>query len=116
MKLDFQKAFDRVDHEFLWATLSAMNLDPGMIVLIQGLITNVEAKVHVNGLFTCAFPLEHGVCQGDPMSLLLFALSSQPLMSQLEGKWAHGLLSGLRIFDHKSLLFQLFIDDVGLFL
>lgn len=61
MKLDFDKDFDRVDHEFLWATLVVMQLDPGVIALIQGLVTNIEAKVHVNGLFTCPFPLECGM-------------------------------------------------------
>lgn len=52
MKLGFEKAFDHVDHEFLWATLTATQLDPLVIGLIQGLVTNAEAKVHVNGLFT----------------------------------------------------------------
>lgn len=52
MKLDFEKTFDEVDHEFLWATLSAMNLDPRVITLIQGLVCNAKAKVHVNGIFT----------------------------------------------------------------
>lgn len=52
LKLDFEKAFDCVDHSFLWATLHVMNLNPHVLTLIQGLITNVEAKVHVNGFFT----------------------------------------------------------------
>lgn len=56
MKLDFKKAFDRVDHEYLWATLHMMQLDPFVINFIQGLVTNAEAKVHVNGLFTPSFP------------------------------------------------------------
>lgn len=63
MKLDFEKAFDWVDHDFLWDTLSAMQLDPMVIVLIQGLVFGAEAKVHINGLFTQSFSLECGVCQ-----------------------------------------------------
>lgn len=38
-----------------------MKLDPFVIQLIRGLVENVVAKVHVNGLFTQAFPLERGV-------------------------------------------------------
>lgn len=60
-KLDFAKAFDRVDHDYLWATLAAMNLDPSVIILIQGLVSRAEAKVHVNGMFTRSFPLERGL-------------------------------------------------------
>lgn len=77
LKLDFEKAFDRVDHSFLWATLMAMNLDPFVLTLIQGLVMNMEAKVHVNGFFTPPFPLERGVRQGDPLATLLFVLSAQ---------------------------------------
>lgn len=38
MKLDFEKASARVDHDYLWATLNAMQLDPFIITLIQGLV------------------------------------------------------------------------------
>lgn len=114
MELDFEKAFDRVDHNYLWATLVAMDLDPFVTTLIQGLVYNAEAKVHVSGLFTLSFPLERGVWQGDPMSPLLFALSSEPLMCLLEDKSVKGELKGLRILDQENLLFQLFADDAGL--
>lgn len=76
LKLDFEKAFDRVDHGFWWATLWAMNLDPFVLSLIKGLVLNVEAKVHINGLFTPSFPLQCGVHQGDPLAPLLFVLST----------------------------------------
>lgn len=66
MKLDFKKAFDRVEHEFLWETLFAMQLDPWVTPLLHGLDTNAKAKVHINEFFTCYFSLEHGVRQGDP--------------------------------------------------
>lgn len=59
--LDFAKACDKIDHWFLWETLRVMRLDPFVIRLIQGLVMNAEAKVHVNGLFTQPFPLERGV-------------------------------------------------------
>lgn len=70
LKLDFAKAFDKVNHDYLWATLAAMHLDPLVIILLQGLITRAEVKVHVNGLYTRSFPLERGVREGDPMSPL----------------------------------------------
>lgn len=60
-----------------------MNLDPFVLSLIQGLVLNAKAKVHVNGLFTPSFPLEWGVLQGDPLAPLLFVLSIEPLMRLL---------------------------------
>lgn len=68
VKLDFTKAYDWIDHSFLWETLWVMKLDPFIIQLIRGLVENVEVKVHVNRLFTQSFPLEHGVRQEDPLS------------------------------------------------
>lgn len=115
MKLNFKKAFDHVDHNFIWVMLKAMHVDPFVITLIWGLVTNAKEKVYVNGLFTMAFPLERGVRQGDPMSPLLFALSSQPLMSLLESKCMCGELASLYISDQESLLYQLFVDDAGRF-
>lgn len=50
------------------------------------------------------------------MSPLLFALSSQPLMGMLTEKTMNKELMGLKIFDRKNLLYQLFADDVGIFL
>lgn len=116
MKLDFAKAYDRIDHGFLWETLKAMRLDPFLIQLIQGLVCNAEAKVHVNGLFTKAFPLDRGVRQGDPLSPFLFVLSSQPLMRLLEDMKNKDELVGLKITQDESLLYQLFADDTTLFI
>lgn len=86
-----------------------MKMDLFFINLLIGLVRNVEAKVHVNGLYTRSFPLERGVMEGDPLSPLLFALSSQPLMSLLEAKQANGKLFVLSIPKHKGLLYQLFV-------
>lgn len=116
MKLDFEKAFNQVDHNYLWAMLIAMDLDPFVITLIQGLVCDAKAKVHVNGLFARSSPLERGVRQGDRMFSLLFALLSEPLMCLLEEKSVKGELKGLKIFEQDNLLYQLFADDVGLFL
>lgn len=91
----------------MWKTLEAMHLDPFVLKLIQGLVLNVEAKVHVNGLFTQAFPLERGVRQGDPLPPFLFVLSSQPLMHLLEDMRRRGELVGLRINQDEQLLYQL---------
>lgn len=50
------------------------------------------------------------------MSPLLFAISSEPLMCLLEDRTVKGELTNLRIPDQKSLLYQLFSDNTGIFL
>lgn len=83
-------------------TLEAMNFDPFVIPLLQGMVTNAVGKVYVNGLYTQDFPLERGVRQGNPMSPLLFDLSLQPLMCLLEDKCMKRILKGLRISNWET--------------
>ncbi|KAL2611481.1 hypothetical protein R1flu_023173 [Riccia fluitans] len=48
-KLDFVKAFDRVQHHFLWATMRRMGFDSAVIELIRALVLEGHAKIHLNG-------------------------------------------------------------------
>lgn len=115
LKIDFKKAYDKVDHQFLWEMLQAMAFDPHIITLLKGLVTNVSSKVHVNRMFTVSFEIQRGVCRGDPIAPLLFVLLTQPLMSMLNQKRREGELVGLKINQEKSLMYQHFADDTGLF-
>jgi hypothetical protein len=72
--LDFQKAYDRVDHEYMWAVTWAYGFCSKFIELVQGLVTSSIAKVHFNGWFTERFNLGRGVRQGCLLAPLLFAL------------------------------------------
>ncbi|KAL3675030.1 hypothetical protein R1sor_024978 [Riccia sorocarpa] len=60
-KLDFSKAFDHVQHEFLWATLRMMNFCAEFISLVQGLVAQGSAKVFLNRTATESFQLRRGV-------------------------------------------------------
>jgi hypothetical protein len=44
--------------------------------LVQGLILGATAKIHINGPFSAPIRLLRGVRQGDPLSPLLFAIST----------------------------------------
>jgi hypothetical protein len=64
LKLDFLKAYDRVENNFLWGTLEAMGLSPTVIQLVKGLSLQGTTRVHFNGIFTDAIKLGRGVKQG----------------------------------------------------
>ncbi|KAL3696583.1 hypothetical protein R1sor_010659 [Riccia sorocarpa] len=114
-KLDFfPKAFDRVQHEFLWDTMRHMNFCSKYISLVQGLVSQGSAKVYLNGSSTASFQLQRGVRQGCPISSLLFALSTQPLMLMIREEERRGNLTGLEILDGHPLLHRLFVDDSGI--
>ncbi|KAL3679685.1 hypothetical protein R1sor_022641 [Riccia sorocarpa] len=71
VKIDFVKAYDRVDHEFLWGILQKMGFDNKFVELVQGFTLCGKAKVHINWAFAKEIQLQHGVRQGCPVAPLL---------------------------------------------
>ncbi|KAL3685807.1 hypothetical protein R1sor_003829 [Riccia sorocarpa] len=114
MKLDFQKAYDRVAHQFLWDTLRSSGMDADNVELIKGLVIGGHSLVHVNGQFTEEFPILRGVRQGCSLAPLLFALTTQPLMKMLRFEEEQGQIECLNIGGNHTLLHQLYADDTGI--
>lgn len=50
--LDYEKAFARVGHGYLWMAMARLGLGNDFICLVKGTITRVASKVHLNGLFS----------------------------------------------------------------
>ena len=72
--LDQEKAFDRVDHDFLYKTMEAFGIGPTFIRWIKIIYSNASTRVRVNGYLTPKIPLRRGVRQGCPLSPLLYVL------------------------------------------
>ncbi|KAL3686059.1 hypothetical protein R1sor_004081 [Riccia sorocarpa] len=55
LKLDFIKAYDRIDQDFLLGTLKAMGFSEDSLNIFKDLMTKGKAKVHLNQDFTQTF-------------------------------------------------------------
>lgn len=75
--IDFQKAFDRVQHMQLIEELGNINLDKKDITLIKNLYWNQTATVKINNTETNDIPIVRGVRQGCVLSPTLFNVYSQ---------------------------------------
>jgi len=85
MSIDLNKAFDRVDHGYLYGVLGRVGFGHRMVGWIQRMYNNAVSCVKINGLVTNSFRLERSVRQGCPLSALLYSLSAEPLASLLKG-------------------------------
>ena len=72
---DIEKAFDSVDHNFLFATLKKFGLGPEFISWVRVLIKNQASCMVNNGKTTKYFSLSRRTRQGDPLSAFLFIVT-----------------------------------------
>ena len=72
--VDQEKAFDRVNHNFLFKTMQAFGIGQGFIQWVRKIYCNAPTKIQINGHLTDKIPLKRGVRQGDPLSSLLYVL------------------------------------------
>ena len=77
--LDQEKAYDKIRHNYLWATLDAFNLPPTFTKTIKSLYENASTCVAINSFFSDPFKVTRGIRQGDPLSCVLFDLAIEPL-------------------------------------
>jgi len=79
LSLDAQKAFDSVDHEYMYRTLKSFGFGDEFIATIRTIYNDLTASVLVNGFKTKVLALLRGVKQGDALSCALFILCVEPL-------------------------------------
>lgn len=92
--LDFRKAYDTVDREFMSETLRHSGFDDRLVDLISGIHKGTTASFVVNGSQSVALPVISGIRQGCPLAPLLFllvvevlglALKQDPVLRGLHG-------------------------------
>lgn len=83
LSLDAEKAFDKVNWQFLFHTLRKFGFGESFVHWIETLYTSPRATVTTNGITSPSFTLHQGTRQGCPLSPLLFALSIEPLASAI---------------------------------
>ncbi|KAK2154261.1 hypothetical protein NP493_2203g00012 [Ridgeia piscesae] len=70
--IDFKKAFDRVWHAALWATMWHFNINANLIRMIQNLYEKATSAVYLNNRIGDWFRITIGVRQGCVLSPTLY--------------------------------------------
>ena len=94
LALDQEKAFDRIDWDFLLSTLDHMGFGPSFISWVKLLYSNIRSAVLVNGYISNPFWPSRGVHQGCPLSPLLYVISIEVLAANLR---SHPSIVGLTL-------------------
>lgn len=92
MKIDLEKAYDRINWSFLTNTLKDFNFPEKWVELIMNCVMYTSMSILWNGSPLPDFKPTRGLRQGDPLSPYLFVLCMEKLshmihMAVEERKW-----------------------------
>lgn len=109
--LDFFKAFDMVEHPFLFQALYHFGFGPKFINIIKMLYNDINSLVALPKGTCPRFQVNRGIRQGCGSSPLLFIMVAELLAILLKNE----NISGINFMVHKIIISQL-ADDTTLFL
>jgi hypothetical protein len=92
LKLDFEKAFDKIEHNVILDVLTHKGFGLKWISWVESILKSGTSAVMLNGILGKTFHCRRGVRQGDPLSPLPFVLAADLLQSILNRAVQLGLL------------------------
>ena len=112
LSIDFEKAFDSLEWDFLWAVLEAFGFPPEFIIKIKTMYQDIEACIINGGSSTKYFSFSRCIKQGCPVSGLLFILAIELLAIRMRHQ--HDI-QGIVVRD-TEIKVSAFADDLNNFL
>jgi hypothetical protein len=97
LKLDFSKAFDMIDREFLFEAMSLLGFPGEFFGMIKLFFHDAEACVKVNGFISESFRIKRGVRQGCPVAPYLFIIAAEVLNIMVMAEMEAGRVKGIEL-------------------
>jgi hypothetical protein len=116
LKLDMEKAFDRMEWSFLFHILKSLGFHSKWIHMIEQCISTVSFSILLDGSPFGRFFPQRGLRQGDPLSPFLFILGLEVLSRLIIKEELAGNIHGIKISRHSPLVSHLlYADDLMVF-
>ena len=104
--LDWEKAFDKIDHEKMFVALSRLKIPEKIIRIIKALYHNPVYRINTDGNETDWFKQRTGIRQGCPLSPYLFILTMHTMMFDVNTKMRDQLcLNNFQMLNFRELLY-----------
>ena len=114
ISIDQEKAFDRVDRQFLYDVFKTMNFGPNFLRWVQVLYNESESCVLVNGYMTRFFKTTRGVRQGCSTSSEFYDMFEEPMVEHIR---ANEHIEGIPLpGTNTEALANLYADDNNYFI
>ena len=110
--IDFEKAFDSLNHEFLMQVLIKVGFPDYFIDWIKVLSKDQETCVVNDGTATTYLKLQRGAHQGDPISAYLFIIALEVLFVLIK---KNARIKPMEILN-ETFLYSAYADDATFFL
>jgi len=112
--LNFEKAFNRIEWDFLFKALDKLGFSPTWVHWVASLYWDATSAIKVNGVAGPNFQLARSVRQGCPLAPYLFIIVTDVLGYMLDDP-KHGV-EGLSLPKGGRIRDQTFADDIALYL
>lgn len=109
ISLDQEKAFDLINHTYLYKILESYRLPKHLVRVIKNIYSTATSRITINGAQSEPINIERGIRQGCPLSMPLYAVVCDPLARKLQKN-----ISGYKI-GGTTIKLQQYADDMTVF-
>jgi len=111
--IDFRKAFDSLELNFLQRCLESFNFSPNFILWVMTLYKNIQSCIINNGITSHYFTIKRGVRQGDPLSPYLFVVAIETLAIAIR---QNSMIKGITVGEKETKLLQYTVNTTAVLL
>ena len=84
MTIDFEKAFDKISHYFIFKIMEKLKIGNKNLDFIKLLYKDIFSKIEINGDYTSKIKIKRGIRQRCPLSMLLFITCTDLLTRKIQ--------------------------------